>query len=375
MTALIKVNPSLPAHLQRLALVAAKEAASELSGGVTSGFPIISYKGKTWAVRKGGETEYFTDANGNAVPSIDVVIVRSNPLPSKIFYEKAYAEGTNEAPRCFSNDGVTPDKSVQNPISKSCAACPNNVWGSKITENQKKTKACADARRMAVVSADELAEKGADAALHLLRVPAASLNPVKDYAEKVLAPKGIPFFGVVTTIGFEVAVAHPQFTLKPKRFVNDAEATAVETLRDSEDARRILAEANEFPAGAAGDGPAEDPAPATVAGGTPTAAPAATTAPVANKPPKMRAATEEEAGLAAVLGNGAASPPPAAAAPATPPAAKKPAKPKPAAPPPAAAPPAVVEEEEGAEPEANTAALAKGAPDGFENLLDSILNS
>lgn len=372
MTALIKANPGLPAHIQRLNALATAQAGvmNELSGGVTSGFPIISYKGKTWAVRKSGETEYMVDENGNARPSIDVVIVRSNPLPSKIFYEKAYAEGTNESPRCFSNDGVKPDASVQNPISKQCAACPNNVWGSKITENQKKTKACADARRMAVVSAEELKEKGDEAPLYLLRVPAASLNPVKDYAEKMLAPKGIPFFGVVTTIGFEVAVAHPQFTLKAARFVTDPEAVAVEKLRESEDARRILAEANEFPVGAAGEDAAEDPAPATVVGGTPAAASAATTAPAASKPVKLRAATEEEAGLAAVLGNGA--PPPAATKPAPAAAAKPkaPAKPKPAAAAPVAPPPAVVEEEETAAPVG-----AAAPPDGFENLLDSILNS
>jgi hypothetical protein len=374
MSALIKANAGLPAHIQRLGALAVANAGvmNELSGGVTSGFPIISYKGKTWATREGGETTYMVDDNGNAVPSINVVIVRSNPLPSKIFYDKAYAEGTNEAPRCFSNDGTVPDKSVQNPISKTCAACPNNVWGSKITENQKKTKACADARRMAVVAADELAEKGADARLHLLRVPAASLNPVKDYAEKVLAVKGIPFFAVVTTIGFEVGVAHPQFTLKPARFLNEVEAGAVEKLRESEDARRILAEANEFPAGAAGGEVGDSPAPATAPGGTPAPAPAATTAPVANKPAKMRAATDEEAGLAAVLGQAPSPAPAAAAAPAPAPAAQKPkpakAKPAPAAPAPA---PAVVTEEG----DDASAPASAGAPENFENLLDSILNS
>lgn len=382
MTALIKANPQLPAAIQKLMSIATPDVMNEMSGGVTSGFPILGYKGKVWRKREKGAEVLHVDAEGNAMPTIDVVLVQANPNPSKIFYDKKFEEGTNEAPRCFSNDGGKPDASVKDPISKVCATCPNNVWGSRITDNGKKSRACSDARRMAVVFANDLYENGSECQKFLLRVPPASLNPLKDYAEKVLAVKGIPFFGIVTRIGFDVTAAHPQFIFKPARFLNDEEADAIVQLRGSEDVKRILAEAQEFPAGASAGG--EDDG--TQASGTadpvsPTPA-AATTAPAGGKKPAaMRPASDEEAGIAAASPPRAAAPAPAPAAPAPAPAtpiegevmaAPPPRKPrKPAA---QAAPPATIEEEEA--PPA-TAAPAKGGvapPADFDNLLDSILN-
>jgi hypothetical protein len=225
----------------------------EMSGGVTSGFPIISYKGKVWRIRKSGEEQMHLDTEGNAMPVIEVILIKGNPNPSKNFFDKQYEEGSNEPPRCFSNDGIRPDASIQDPINSVCASCPNNAWGSRITPQGKKARACNDVRRMAVVFAHDLNESGPDAQLMLLRVPPASLNPLKDYAEKVLGPKGVPFFSIVTSIGFDVNAAHPQFVFKAKRFVNAEEADAIIALRESEDARRILAEAIEFPAGAEQD--------------------------------------------------------------------------------------------------------------------------
>jgi|SRR5262245_1525376 len=394
MTALIKANPQLPAAIAKLASLATLETTNELSGGVTSGFPIISYKGKVWRIRKGGEETLHVDNDGNALPTIDVILVQANPTLSKIHYDKQYEEGSNDTPRCFSNDGVRPDASVQDPINPTCANCPMNAWGSRITPQGKKARACSDARRMAVVFANDLYDNGDDCMKLLLRVPPASLNPLKDYAEKVLAPKGIPFFGIVTRIGFDVQAAHPQFTFKPARFVNDEEAEAIIRLRGSEDVRRILAEAQEFPAAAAAEASGEDQQAGSAA--APAAAPPAkaTTAAAGAAKPKaaMRPATDEEAGIDAATP--AAAPPPkkAAAAPAqqpkpTPPPAEEgvaaapppkkkaaAAKPAQAAPAAAEAAPAASEEEE----ETPAAAPAKGAsaaaPAGFDDLLDSILN-
>jgi hypothetical protein len=385
MTALIKANPALPAAIAKLVALATPETFQELSGGVTSGFPILGYKGKVWRIRKSGEETLHVDPDGNALPTIDVVLVQANPMPSKIHYDKAFEEGTNEPPRCFSNDGIKPDVSVQNPINKICASCPNNVWGSRITDNGKKSRLCSDARRMAVVFANDLYENGNDCQKFLLRVPPASLNPLKDYAEKVLAPKGIPFFGIVTRIGFDVQAAHPQFVFKPARFLNDEEAEAIVALRGSEDIKRILAEAQEFPAAAAADADAVvDQAGSAAAPASTPSAPATTAA--AGTPPKkaaaMRPATDEEAGIAAATP--AAAPPPkkAAAAPTPPPAvegevmaAPPPKKTKAAkaapTPPPAPVQAADEEEEEAAPAPARAAA---GTPANFDSLLDSILN-
>jgi hypothetical protein len=331
------VDPRLPASVRKLMGLVTPEASNELTGGVTSGFPIISYKGKIWRIRKGGEETMHLDANQQPVPFIDVVLIKANPHPSKIFYDKQYSEGSNEAPRCYSNDGIRPDANVQNPIAQVCAGCPNNAWGSRITDQGKKSRACSDARRMAVVFADDLAHGANDCAKYLLRVPPASLNPLKDYAEKVLNPKGIPFFAVVTRISFDVMATHPQFALRAARFLTDAEADIVAELRDHADVTRILAEAQDFPAVDGTAGNVAQPSVATTA-----------TPPAAGKPspakPAMRAASDEEAG-ADLLANIQPAPAPAAA----PAAAPKPRKPRAAASVPAPAPvplQAAVESEE-----------------------------
>ena len=374
MTVMIKANPQLPAAIAKLtalAVAGGKGIADEFSGGVVAGFPILGYKGKVWRIRKGGEETIHMDANKNAIPSVDLVLVAGNPNLSKIYYDKPFEDGTNEAPRCFSNDGTKPDASVKDPISKLCVNCPNNVWGSRTTDQGKKARACSDARRMAVVFAADLLANGKDCTKYLLRVPPASLNPVKDYVEKTLAPKGIPAFAVVTTIGFDVHAAHPQFTLKASRFLNDDEANAIVELRESEDVKRILAE-SEFSTAAAGDEATDNsPAPATAVGSATPGASASTTAAVGGQK-KLRPADDEEAGIAA-------APPSKAAAPVEGeimPPATPPKKKKAAAPAPVPAPAPVVAADVDEEEEAPAPAVNHGvaAPAGFDAMLDSILN-
>ena len=235
----------LPVHLRKSA-EQVRALASELAGGVTSSFPIISYRGKVWRIRKGGEEVSYIDQNGDPVPSIEVVMVKSNKLPSKLFYEKKYEEGSNEPPRCWSTNGVNPDHAVQNPINSVCATCDMNKWGSRITEAGKKGRACSDTRRMVVAFTNELATKGADAHMFLMRIPPASLNPLKDYAEKALAPAGVEYFAVATRIGFDTSAAHPKLTFRATRYLTEEEYEIVQGLRESDDVARILTEEPDF---------------------------------------------------------------------------------------------------------------------------------
>lgn len=244
-------NLSLPAHLQK-GKGEARSAASELSGGVTSSFPLISYRGKVWRVRRGGEEVDFLDANGDPVQSVELVLVKSNPRPSKTFYERKYEAGSVEPPRCWSSDGMKPDSAVLDPVHNSCATCPKNQWGSRISEDGKKGRACADVRKLAVAFLDEITKKGEAAHVCLLRVPPASLTPLKDYAEKVLGPAGIEYFTIATRVGFDPAAAHPKLTFRPvvtggkPRFLDPDEYATILALRESDEVRRMLAEDSEY---------------------------------------------------------------------------------------------------------------------------------
>lgn len=241
-----KMEAQLPVYLRK---GVGKAVSNELKGGVASSFPIISYRGKVWRVRKGGEEVNYVDAEGEAVPSIELVLVKANPQPSKTYYAKKYEEGSSEPPACWSSDGVKPDAAVPNKQSALCASCPRNKWGSRITEAGKKGRECADVRRMAVVFAHELESKGVDCHKFLLRIPPASLNPLKEYAEKVLDPKGVEYFAVVTRVGFNPQSSHPQLTFKAVRWLTEEEYEAINEVRDSDEVSTILLE-SEFDAGA-----------------------------------------------------------------------------------------------------------------------------
>lgn len=247
---------NLPAHLKA---AVDRDAIKEFSGGVTSGFPVISYRGKTWRVKVSGEEQVYTDEDGDAIQNIDVVLLRSNPKLSKTYYKGKYSEGDSGKPACWSSNGIKPDADVPNPVNSLCDSCPMNVWGSRTSDEGKKMKACQDVRRCAVVFAHELeavAEGEKDlneVPVMLLRVPPASLNPLKDYAERVLAPKGAAPFMLITKIGFETDASFPKLKFKGARWLSAEEFGAVEELRDSDAVKRILDTSAEHTTGGSTD--------------------------------------------------------------------------------------------------------------------------
>lgn len=251
-TSLVKSDlGQLPAAMADLFKGSVKEAVSDLTTGVMAGFPTISYRGKVWRIRKGGEEQNYLDANGDAVQSLELILVKATPTLAKVFYAKAFEEGATGKPDCWSADGIKPDANVDAPVCKSCAACPNNVWGSRISESGKKGKLCADRRRMAVVGPADLNAQGVECEKLLLHAPAGSLKGLKEYAEKVLAPKGVPYYAVVTRIGFDTSQAHPLLTFRATRFLTENEARAILEIRDGDDVARILQESHEFDGAAA----------------------------------------------------------------------------------------------------------------------------
>lgn len=230
----------------------------EFTANVQSGFGVVSFRGKVWRIRKGGKEEKYLDLEGEAVQTIEVVMVRSNPQPSKVFYKGEYETGSSEAPDCWSSNSIAPDLDVPDPVSKTCAACANNVWGSKLTPSGAKSRACADVRRVAVVFISDLIEKGPDATAFLLRVPPATLNPLKDYAQHIQS-RGVYVYSMVTKIGFDTETAHAKLTFRPVRVVTDEEAENIVAIRTDDSTKRILAESSEFvAAGTPGDGATED---------------------------------------------------------------------------------------------------------------------
>lgn len=127
------------------------------SANITPKFSInqLSYRSKTWrGVIDGEETPLTrTTADGDIepIPIVNLVVLDYNKSRSRAFYEGAFDEGKNSAPRCYSGDGVTPDRSVKQPCAPTCATCANSVKGTKITENGKQSTLCSPFKRVAVI--------------------------------------------------------------------------------------------------------------------------------------------------------------------------------------------------------------------------------
>jgi hypothetical protein len=228
-------NAKLPAYLASGAFAG---GADDLTSGVGQGYPIISIKGKVFHVVKGEERTLITkpnqDGDDEPASSIEVVILRANPNLSKVYYSTGYTEGSDAKPDCYSNDGKTPATDAEEPQAKSCATCPHNQWGSRITENDKKGKACSDSRRVAVATPDHLNEP------MLVRVPAASLKPLAQFGD-MLKKRGVPNYSVVVTrIGFDYTVAHPALTFKPVGFLSEAQALEAAQIASEEVVAQII---------------------------------------------------------------------------------------------------------------------------------------
>lgn len=231
----------------------------DLSAGVSGGFSVVSFRAGKWRIKHQGTEHLVADENGDARPSIEVVLLRSSKAISKIYYAKSYADGSADAPDCFSTDGITPDAGAASPQAAACVSCPHNQWGSKITPAGKKSKACSDHRRIAIAPVGDILNEKFGGSM-LLRVPPASLSDLSLFGKQV-AEKGYAYNAIVTRLGFDADASYPKLTFKAVRPLTEDELQEVVTLmQNTEQMHRILSEASELVAA-----PAEAPAPAVKA--------------------------------------------------------------------------------------------------------------
>lgn len=217
---------------------------SELAGGITGGFGVISYKGKVWRIKHGGEEVALRARDPQtgvetAQSYIEVVIIKATTHLTKTYYETTYVEGSNAAPDCASSDGVKPDLASPKRQSDLCATCKWNQYGSRVSANGTgRGKACQDTKRLAVVPYPDLENEGNGGPM-LLRIPPASLANLAKFAG-LMERNGYPFYGVSVYLYFEGDEAYPQIAFKPARPLSDAEFAVIEAYRTDDRVARIL---------------------------------------------------------------------------------------------------------------------------------------
>ena len=229
----------LPAHLRALATQQAEDWVS----GQVSGFPVLSLKGKVFHIVRGDEKELITrpDDEDEPATSLQLIILKTHKGVARTYYADQYEEGYAEKPDCYSNDGIAPAADAEDPQAKKCAVCPHSQWGSRITDNGKKGKACSEVKRLAV------AEPGAEDDPMLLRLPPTSLKNWDTYLRNLIKKGANPSM-VITKIGFDSSVSHQLLTFKPVGFVDEEMSEAVADMQDNEVVEAII-----------GHGPAIEP--------------------------------------------------------------------------------------------------------------------
>ena len=211
-----------------------------VSGG--GGYPTVSIKGKVFTLKRGDEKTLITNADDEPARSLEVVILKAGPAGdklAKVFYKSGYTEGSDAKPLCYSNDGVAPSINATEPQCKTCSACPQNVWGSHVSEDGKKGKACSDSKRLAIAPAGQINDP------MLMRVPAASLKALTAFGQQ-LAKRGVPYQAVVAKIGFDYSVAHPALTFKPVGFVDEGTLGEIKEMMESDLVKRISGETEDL---------------------------------------------------------------------------------------------------------------------------------
>jgi len=234
MSNLVPSNIQIPAHLT--ARVGAPSAlAQSMTGGISSGggesFPRISIKSSRFRIVE-GDTETLIDQT-----YLDVVVVGANPRLSKAWYAKAWSKDADPtAPDCFSLDGIGPDASAESPQNDLCATCPQNAWGSKVTDSGQQVKACSDKKRLAIVAADD-----PSGPVYLLEVTPAALKNLNQY-QKELAVRGIPAEIVKTRISFDPDASFPKLMFKFSGFIEAETQQVVDKLFGTDEVKAIIGE-------------------------------------------------------------------------------------------------------------------------------------
>ena len=123
---------------------------------------------------------------------------------------------------CASGDGTTPLDKSSVPQSKQCAVCPQSVWGSRITPNGKRAKACTEYATLKLITLEESNRA-------LLRVPSTSLRSFREY-KKSLSSRGYGLKNVVTHINVRPLENYNLLTFKVGRFLKEIELNSIISL-------------------------------------------------------------------------------------------------------------------------------------------------
>ena len=278
--------PAVPAYIK-----AGAGSNDEFTAGLSGGFiapPKLGIEGgKFHVIDSDGNDVVVTkaDEDGNVVPVsvLSVIVLGSNPGKYKVFYGSANADGTygktkydpnaeQGRPVCYSYDGVTPSPTADVPQCATCAACPQNEWGSYINDLGNKTRACTDGKILAVIPTSsvtkQLSAESPGGAVYSLKLSPTSLTRSKEAkkADPAAAFSWMEYMGLLnaypvdggsaqvplrsvsTKLFFNLKSQYPLLQFKLGRFLTEQEIAYVGERSQGEDVKAIIEEQGQGPA-------------------------------------------------------------------------------------------------------------------------------
>lgn len=233
---LVTITDGVPGYLTNRRTSGTLAAAR---AGVQGSFAVIGYMGKAWRIKYRGEENVIKDQRGQPVHELDVVIVGASPNISKNYYAKGYTRGDDNPPDCFSLDGKVPDSQAPQKQNATCGTCPQNQWGSQMTPDGKKAKACRDSRRLAVVPLGDITNESMGGPM-LLRLPPTTLLNFASYAD-FLERKGVGGMEWVgTRLTFDDEFAYPRITFSAISYVTEEQDAEIAEIMQSPTIDRLL---------------------------------------------------------------------------------------------------------------------------------------
>jgi hypothetical protein len=202
-------NQDLPDYLKDVQL---DDVTRALVGN--GGSKRISLRGGKFRMVVNGEEILTSNSD-----SLNVVIVNAAKDVSRTYYAGAYNPKADATPPdCWSNDGVTPDASVEEAQHHNCAECPQNVKGSGAGGG----RACRHFRRIAVALADDV---GGD--VYQLQLASKSIfgkgdlnhMPFEQYA-KYVGSQGYNLNSLNTELRFDPDSDTAKLFFKPLKFLS-----------------------------------------------------------------------------------------------------------------------------------------------------------
>jgi len=224
---LFKSGAALPDYLRS----EPDELTKRLAGN--TGGKSISTEGGVFRMIVGGDEIAKNEDRG-----MNVVIVNAARDVARSFYVGEYVKGESAGPVCASGDGKTPDTSIKEPQSASCATCKQNIAGS----GKGDSRACRFNQRCAVVLENDIGGN-----VYRLQLPATSIfgkadgekMPMKAYAT-FLAGHGVPISGVVTEARFDTSASVAVLKFRAIRPLTQAELATARAQGATEDSRQAV---------------------------------------------------------------------------------------------------------------------------------------